>query len=119
MDASCFSFSSPRLRMWREWAEAALIIDPDHLATLYFKEHVWLAIPVDISKTQGHRLLIAVRTEQLRTSIDAHMAALAAGPLDDLNASIQINRQEVTRLAGPAGISNHPLDLIHSWIYIG
>src|SRR5260221_14624958 len=116
MYRALFLFLFTSLRMWREWAEAALIIDPDHLATLYFKEHVWLAIPINISKTQGHRLLIAVRTEQLRTSINAHMAALAARPLDDLNASIQIDRQEVTRMAGTVGMSDHRLGLIHPWI---
>ena len=119
MDRALLLFLYTNLRMWREWAEATLIIDPDHLATLYFKKHVRLAIPVDISKTQGHRLLIAVRTEQLRTSIDAHLAALAARPLDDLNESIQIDCQEVTRMAGAVGISDHRISLIHSWIYIG
>ncbi len=119
MDHALLLFLFTCLRVWREWAEAALIIDPDHLATLYFKKHVRLAIPVDISKTQGHWLLITVRTEQSRANIDAHMAALAARPFDDLNESIQIDRQEVTWMAGTVGMSDHRIGLIHPCIYIG
>src|SRR5258707_289869 len=118
MDRALLLFLFTCLRVWRERAEAAPIIDPDHLATLYFKEHVQLAVPVDIRKTQGHRLLIAVRAEQLRAGIDVHMTALAARPLDDLNESIQIDRQEVTWMAGTVGMSNHRISLIHPWIAV-
>ena len=93
--------------------ETALIIDPDHLAALYLKKHARLAVPVNISKMQGHRVLIAVRTKQSRADINAHMAALAARPLDDLNESIQIDRQEVTRMVGTVGMSDHRIGLIH------
>ena len=79
-------------------AKPCLVIDKDDPRILEMHDHVWEMIAVHIDKTERHRHQVLAIPEQLWPQVDAGLRCIAAGKLDDLDAPIQIERNEVARI---------------------
>ena len=96
------------------WTKSSPIIDKDDLRILNMHDHIRVMPAAHIDETQGDRDQIIVVPIQLGPDVDTRLRGIPTWQFDDFDSPMQIERDEMARIARRVVMADHGIGLKRS-----